>query len=289
MREFFSYFWVVLRWTGGAWWSLVRDIVVWEILFWGLAVAVGYCLQPRIVSYWPSLQPYLEDRMSSVAYYVVFGLAAVGAIVLVIGIGCLIVAPSQIHKEQQEALAQSKKEVAEAALTIKAKDDLLATRQPDLRGEVRTRAVFALFNEQIKRSMTMIALYIVVRNTGEPSIAENWLLTLTVPGHDPIALKPVTFDEEAAKHFAAMSPQKQLRMFERDRQLNRVTREPIQKGAASSGWFVAWADVAIGNIDADKIGCTVEFTDINGKRHECTNTEGEMVPEDMQIQMQGDL
>ena len=43
----------------------------------------------------------------------------------------------------------------------------------------------------------MGAFYVVVKNTGEPSIAENWSAKILIPGQDAVQFMLQVFDDES--------------------------------------------------------------------------------------------
>jgi hypothetical protein len=296
MNNEFSYLALVLRKAGSLWWEFIwSNSILSGLLAGAVAVALFF-----LAKWFPSLKPFVGgDAVDNFWEFTKGGIGPLIAIGLACGIVflvCLALSPPAIYHEQIAEKKKIAQTLEEANRLIKQKDDTIKSQLPELAGEVRSTMITTLTSTTDEERWLLASFYVVVKNTGQPSIAEGWRAQAELPNGKTLFGAVYTFSGDAAKALQEAIPYKAAsqNMFNLDRQILKVSREPIQNGALASGYLIVRFSspeiAALSNEEVDATKFTVDFSDIHGKRHECTYSKHAVpITPEMPVFQQGDL
>jgi hypothetical protein len=239
----------------------------------GIAVIlVGILIQYWLSGQWPSLKQSEEQVMASLSQLLIFGLLAVLGVAGICAVIGIVFFPPQLHSEQLLALTAARND-------LKAAQD---ASMPSLTGEIEAFTCGQLVHPDISKS-PYIVFRVMVRNTGAPSIADDW--TLIIRRADGKAFQGLPIMVEDGHRGPVISTADKNHVVQRalshmtvDKLLSKQHTVPIPAGGANLGWapFV-FPGLPLDIFENEEINGTnffLEFSDIHKRRILCTAMPG---------------
>ena len=284
--EFITYVAIVVRhaamkWWGWVWGNFGASAILGLILF-----AIGALLYPYVIAIHPPLKEHLEGPMSSFIN-LMFGAGTVLALALLMFVFWLIMAPKELYYGQLKLIGDA---VLDANEALSEKDEVIASQRPNLVGQIMTRLITPVGGIAPNMRDTMVLLYIIIRNTGEPSIASSWKLRAESADGKRYSLAPRIFTPEFQEDFLRVYPQHGDRVFDPERQIVKAANQPIAKGGAASGYIAfVFEGITYDQFKLANIKMQVVFRDVFDILHTLPDfTDGYLLPKDGILRMFGD-
>jgi len=264
MTEFIQYWKIVAGRAAGMWWEFVWSNFLLAAILSAAVFVLGAVAKSDSETLRESFRQWREAPMNNIYEWIWGGVGVLALVGVSFLVFLFVVSPQQIYSEQSGKL--------EAAATE------ANTGRPNLTGEIEGYCCGMLSNKHIALTAPYVAFRVMVRNTGAPSIVDDWRLVFEKPNGERIKGLPVFFrgdgpimtddDEKPAVKAGMAQVTEATTVFDKN-------TTPVPSGGVLRGWapFVfpnhTAEESAIYEIKNGGVVIVLEFSDINRKRIRC--------------------
>jgi hypothetical protein len=252
--------WAFRRWCGGF------GSVFFDVTLGLLTVVVGAFLQSRLASRWPSLNEELGRPMYNVYWYLIYVVAPAITIVMVGSfLAFCVIAPSQIHQEQQEEIAAVKAALSGATM-------------PQFIGQIDTWAICQMnadvtsWTGEKPDPANKVGLFLTVSliNRGSPSVAYDFALAVKRADGKDFTTSKITAPNAVVRTVT----QGTLNQSYEEYLDEKTAITPVPNGGRCVGYLFFALDKDFANSRADATGSilTLTFKDASGQKQTIAHT-----------------
>ena len=265
----------VLEWSWRVWRARFSALLVGSLFFSATSFSIGYWLHGQAILRRPALEQVVGRPMSEAAIFMLYTLVPGLILGMAVFVVLCIIAPSQVHLECGEKMADLERELEREKAGRKTDQSefkqLLAASRPKLFANIEQLTLI----DAVGANAVRLAVLITMKNLGGASTATHFGLSLEVPGRPEVDLElrhlhePVDISAPRPLIHVPGEPEQPAaprRLIRNEDYLDKVGVNSIQNGSLVAGYVIG----EISGLSANDIWVkgtviTFRFRDIQGQ------------------------